>query len=239
MTQPNASRLGTDGEEQCGSQRGATGQEAEVRAAAATDDWGPSARLDAALHSGRLRSAPGERAGATQGAGTPARRGALRSALDLEALDTLIVQQWTKTLRGPYDWAEWPLARYVLRPGVLRARERHASVPLRCASPAATRLAWVCAMVACGRAAGLRGLDPRPLRGEAGAGAGAASAEAEASASAEAEASAELVRADGARGWCCNLERDAPQGPQLRYWVHPTGLIEFEDVLAREVPCRG
>jgi hypothetical protein len=49
-----------------------------------------------------------------------------------------------------------------------------------------------------------------------------------------ADTNAERVRADGARVWYYNLVRDTPHGPQLRYWVYSTCLIEFEDLIARE-----
>jgi hypothetical protein len=155
---------------------------------------------------------------ALEDGGAQPRRADIRNgALDLQALDTLIVQQWTKTLRGPYDWGDWPLARYTLGAGVLRTMQRHAGASVRCVvSPAATRLAWVCAMIACGRATRLRSLDPSPLLGTG---------------------EEQLVRSDGARGWRCNLERDAPHGPQLRYWVHPSGLIEFATVSRYDEPC--
>jgi hypothetical protein len=142
------------------------------------------------------------------GGAHPRRPGTRLPALDLEALDTLIVQQWTKTLRGPYDWGDWPLARYTLGAGVLDAAQRDASAAVKCTKSTVVHLAWVCAMVACGRASRLRSLDPRPLPGPG---------------------AQQLVRADGARGWHCNLQRTAA-GAQLRYWVHPSGSIEFETV---------
>jgi hypothetical protein len=136
-------------------------------------------------------------------------------ALDHDAFDILIVQQWTKMLKEPYDWAEWPLARYTLGADVVRALQGPASATVRCTHPEARRLAWVCAMVACGRAPRLRSLDPSPLlSGEE-----------------------QLIRADGARGWRCSIKRDAPDGPQLRYWVHPSGLVEFDAVCRREELC--
>jgi hypothetical protein len=146
-------------------------------------------------------------AGIEDGASHP-RRGAVRTALDGESLDVLIVQQWTKTLRGPYDWGDWPLARYTLGEDVLSAAERYAGGSARCTSSAVERLAWVCAMVACGRAARLRSIQIQPRGGE----------------------ERQLVREDGARAWRCNLERDALDGPQLHYWTHPSGLVEFESV---------
>jgi hypothetical protein len=153
--------------------------------------------------------ADGELAGGGEDGASHSRRGAVvERTLDREALDVLIVQQWTKTLRGPYDWGDWPLARYTLGAGVLSAAERYASGSTSCTSSAVDRLAWVCAMVACGRAPRLRSIELHP-RGDG---------------------EQQLVRADGARAWRCNLERDALEGPQLHYWIHPSGLVEFESV---------
>jgi hypothetical protein len=212
MGNRDASRLGRAG----GGGRGESHLRASKRAAAGRE--GPAARV--AYRGKRSERGPdgepagsGELAGKLVEGGARSRRTDTRSsAVDREALDIMIVQQWTKTLRGPYDWGDWPLARYTLGEGVLRAVQRQANAPARCADPAATRLAWVCAMVACGRAPRLRSIAPSPLRGATG---------------------AELVRSDGARGWRCNLERDAPGGPQLHYWVHPSGQVEFDTVLAR------
>lgn len=144
------------------------------------------------------------------------RPGSRKAVLDLEALDTLIVQQWTKTLRGPYDWGDWPLARYELGVEVVRVAESRASSSLRCAGSTVDQLAWVCAMVACGRATRLRSIDPTQLTDSEG---------------------EQVVRADGARGWRCNLLRDTSEGPQLHYWIHPSGLVEFETIIDRGERC--
>src|ERR1700722_10646121 len=168
-----------------------------------------------------------ESAGGFEDDGPHPRRGATRhAALDREAREILIVQQWTKTLRGPYDWGDWPLARYTLGEGVLSAAERYADASTRCASSAVERLAWVCAMIACGRAARLSSIQTHPRGVDRG--------EAHLNGSREprfagAEGS-QLVRADGALAWRCNLERDVIGGPQLHYWTHPSGSIEFEAV---------
>lgn len=146
----------------------------------------------------------------------PRRPGAHNGTLDLESLDTRIVQEWTKTLKGPFDWGDWPLARYTLGADVLQAAAQARSSAGR-ARPAASRLAWVCAMVACGRAARLRSIDPRPLL--------------------DGVDGTQVVRADGACGWRCNLERDAREGLQLHYWIHPSGLIEFDTVATQDEPC--
>jgi hypothetical protein len=166
-------------------------------------------------------------AGGFEDDGPHPRRGATRhAALDREALEILIVQQWTKTLRGPYDWGDWPLARYTLGEGVVSTAERYAGSSARCASSAVERLAWVCAMIACGRAPRLRSIQARPCCAECG----EACLDGPCESRSAAPGDAQLVRADGASAWCCNLERDAIDGPQLRYWVHPSGSIEFDAV---------
>ena len=130
-----------------------------------------------------------------------------RPAVDRETFEMLIVREWTKTLRGPYDWGEWPLARYTLDARVLEALELYPGI-------SATGLARACAMVACGRAPRLRSLDPQQrLDGDG----------------------QPLVRADGAAAWRCNVRRrNAPDGLALHYWVYPGvgGRIEFEAVAA-------
>jgi hypothetical protein len=74
-------------------------------------------------------------------------------------------------------------------------------------------LAWVgyvCAMVACGLPPHLTGIEPQPLREKA---------------------ARQIVRTDGATGWCCNLQdRDSPDGPRLHYWIRPDGQIHFSGV---------
>jgi hypothetical protein len=198
---------------------GKDGQREGVRAAGRLPTGGdrPAAHATRGRRPGWGSDSQG--AGTQQEAGAQQRRTDTRSgALDREALDVLIVQQWTKTLEEPYDWAEWPLARYRLGEDVVRAAQGSASAIVHCTHPGAVRLAWVCAMVACGRAARLRSLDPGPLPDGRGEG-------------------EQLVRPDGARGWRCNVKRYAPDGPQLRYWVHPSGTIEFDAVCRHEELC--
>jgi hypothetical protein len=168
-----------------------------------------------------------ELAGGFEDDGPHPRRGATRHAtLDREALEILIVQQWTKTLRGPYDWGDWPLARYTLGEGVINAAERYAGTAARCTNSAVERLAWVCAMIACGRASRLHSIKALPRGVDCG--------EAHPDGLCEPRCTGadgpQLIRADGALAWRCNLERDAVDGPQLHYWVHPSGSIEFEAV---------
>lgn len=154
-----------------------------------------------------------------EGASRARRTDTRNAALDREALDTMIVQQWTKMLREPYDWAEWPLARYTLGDDVVHSVQGTARATVSCTHPGALRLAWVCAMVASGRAQRLRSLETATLTDPAS------------------DGEKPLVRSDGACAWRCNLRRSAPEGPQLYYWVHPSGLIEFEAVRLKEARC--
>jgi hypothetical protein len=119
---------------------------------------------------------------------------------DAERLYVLIVEKWVETFSGPHDWSESPLASFVFSDQFLRDLSDRDRLPLE-------RIAWVCAMVACGKARGLGGIDPHQLlTGDGG---------------------RQLVREDGAKGWRCNLKRNSPGGARLHYWIHPSGRIEF------------
>jgi hypothetical protein len=122
-----------------------------------------------------------------------------------ERLHVLIVQQWTQTLRSPCDWAEWPLVSYSFSDGFMTSLRRQTNPPLG-------RIAWVCAMVACGLAPKLEGIAPRPLLAGRG--------------------GKQVVREDGAKGWRCNLRRNSHGGLRLHYWAYSSGRIEF-DVFGR------
>jgi hypothetical protein len=120
---------------------------------------------------------------------------------DGERLYVLIVEKWVETFSGPHDWSESPLASFVFSAEFLRALDEPDRLPLE-------RIAWVCAMVACGKARGLGGIDPHQLLTGAG--------------------GRQLVREDGAKGWRCNLKRNSPGGARLHYWIHTSGRIEFD-----------
>lgn len=122
---------------------------------------------------------------------------------DGERLYVLIVEKWVETFSGPHDWSESPLASFVFSDEFLRALDDPDRLPLE-------RIAWVCAMVACGKARGLGGIDPHQLLTGAG--------------------GRQLIREDGAKGWRCNLKRNSPGGARLHYWIHPSGKIEFDEL---------
>lgn len=116
-----------------------------------------------------------------------------------ETLDLMIVQQWVKTLSGPFDWASWPLARYTI------SDEFHDQVEHR---RSLDDVAWACAMLACGLAHELCELDLQPR-----------------SAGPRARP---LVRDDGAKGYSCTILAGRSAGSRLHLWRLPSGLIEFE-----------
>jgi hypothetical protein len=120
---------------------------------------------------------------------------------DGERLYVLIVEKWVETFSGPHDWSQSPLASFVFSDQFLRALDDSDRLPLE-------RIAWVCAMVACGKARRLGGIDPHQLLTGAG--------------------GRQLVREDGAKGWRCNLKRNSPGGARLHYWIHTSGKIEFD-----------
>jgi len=126
--------------------------------------------------------------------------GAAREGADVEgSLHLLIASAWVDSLT-PADRRENPL-RYVLSEEFVAMLETQREF-------SRGRVAWVCAMVACGYAPALSGLNPhRLLTGAAG--------------------SPQLVRGDGAKGWRCNLKRNAAAGPRVHYWTHSDGTIEF------------
>lgn len=87
----------------------------------------------------------------------------------------------------------------------------------RIATPRA-RIAFACAMVACGRAAQLTGLEPHPWR------------EGKLSGSGD---DPQAVRADGGKGLMCNLGHGRGAA-RLFYWLLPDGKIEFDSVRNHE-----
>ncbi|MCL2770576.1 MAG: hypothetical protein FWD42_10810 [Solirubrobacterales bacterium] len=123
------------------------------------------------------------------------------SALDAELRwPVLLVLEWGEALRSPADRREWPLGLHRFLPG-FDATTRRIDVPAR-------RLAWVCAMVACERAAHT-GLEPHLLRTGPGG------------------KTAALERDDGAVAWRCAVGRAGAGGPRLHYWRRRDGAIEF------------
>jgi hypothetical protein len=128
------------------------------------------------------------------------------NGLDFQGeLHVLVCREWAGAL-GTTDRAASPLDGYRFGPEFLAGiTERRVDVPLE-------RIAWVCAMVACGLAGQLAGLDLHPMREGSGGN------------------DPQRVRSDGARAWRCNLRRSSPGGPRLHYWVLTDGTIEFASI---------
>lgn len=117
-------------------------------------------------------------------------------------LHRLISREWLKALTAAADRTAYPL-RYVFGSRFIESVDELTGTPLH-------RIAWVAAMVACGRARDLPGIDPHQLReGRAG-------------------SADQMVRADGAKAWRCKLNGEGAS--RLHYWVRPDGLIEFAAV---------
>jgi hypothetical protein len=125
-----------------------------------------------------------------------------------EELHKLIFEEWLRALSDS-DRAEYPLGRYIFSSEFVGQVERHANV-------SRDRLAWVCAMVACGKASRSPGLQPHALRRGGGGG-----------------SDPQRKRADGARALRCNL-KNAAGGPRLHYWIQPNGTVEFASLASHD-----
>jgi hypothetical protein len=130
------------------------------------------------------------------------------AAMDREAaMQRLICREWLTSLEGT-DRRELPLGAYRLGAHFLDSIESR-----RIATPQ-DRIAFVCAMVACGRAAELPGLEPHPWRAGKASGSGD---------------DPQALRADGGKGLMCNLGHGRGAA-RLLYWTLPGGPIEFDSV---------
>ncbi len=129
------------------------------------------------------------------------------AGMDREAvMQRLICREWLTALAAA-DRRGQVLGGYRLAPQFMASVEDR-----RIATPAA-RIAFACAMVACGRASELPGLEPHPWReGKSGGG-----------------NDPQAVREDGAKGWMCNLGHGRGAA-RLFYWLLPDGAIEFDSV---------
>jgi hypothetical protein len=118
-----------------------------------------------------------------------------------EVLHALISREWLRAFL-PADRREYPLGAHVLTPGFIAALEERTELSY-------DRVAWVCAMVACGYAPSLPGTAPQPLLTRGG---------------------AQLRREDGAKGWRCNLKGDAAHAPYVHFWVRLDQAVEFAGI---------
>lgn len=125
-----------------------------------------------------------------------------------QRLHILIAFEWTQAQSSPADRHEHPLGRYTFGRQFLRSVQRKpAGVDMN-------RVARICAMVACKRAA-QAGCEPHPLR------------------QGPSPTAPQWQRADGATAWRCAL-KGGPGGPRLHYWQPPDGTIEFASVVVHD-----
>lgn len=141
-----------------------------------------------------------------------AQRSAARKASELDRageLQVLITQRWAGALTE-HDRFERPLRAYRFGP-------RFLDVVGKVVGATDERVAWVCAMVACGRAPEIDGLDLHQLR----TGVGGSDPQ-------------RRRESDGALAWRCAVKVRQPSAPRLHYWVLPDGTIEFADVVKHD-----
>jgi hypothetical protein len=148
-----------------------------------------------------------------------ARHSAERRAAALERKDTtgrveellhaLIFREWMARLTDA-DRREHPLGAYILMPELLEQLAARTDIPLE-------RVAWVCAMIASGRAPDLAAIALHPLVASPG--------------------GPQLERAcDGAKGWRSSPRANARGGPRVHYWERPDGTFEFTAVGGHDDP---
>jgi hypothetical protein len=122
-----------------------------------------------------------------------------------DGLHRLIFREWMRLT--PSDRREHQLS-YVFGVRFVATVEQHRDIPR-------DRLAWACAMIACGRKPA--GLDVHPLhKGNGG-------------------NDSQVVRADGAKAWRARITTNAPNAPaasRLHFWIHSRGKagVEFGSV---------
>ena len=138
------------------------------------------------------------------------------ASMDSEGImQRLIFREWLTSLQ-PDDRSAYPLGGYRLAsPFIASVEDRRIATPR-------TRIAFACAMVACGRAGELSGLEPHPWREGKMSGSGD---------------DPQAVRADGGKALMCNLGHGRGAA-RLFYWVLPDGNIEFEAVRNHDAIAR-
>ena len=174
------------------------------------------AELDSALR--RAQEAEAGRAAAEQQLAALRLAGIDQDELDLIAgldldgrLRRLINREWLKALPTPAEREQHPL-RYCIAPGFMRSVERLGGTSLQ-------RIAWVAAMVGCGRAREIPGIDPHPLR------------------KTRAPSAEQSVRGDGANAWICKLGGEGAS--RLHYWTRDDGLSELATVSVHDAIGHG
>jgi hypothetical protein len=127
----------------------------------------------------------------------------LVESLDLDGrLHRLIGREWLRSLPSAPERRAHPL-RYTFGSDFLGTVEALEGTPIN-------RIAWVAAMVACGRAKEVSGIDPHHLRQR------------------RAGSSDQRVRDDGAKAWTCKLNGEGAS--RLAYWLRRDGLAELAAV---------
>ncbi len=121
------------------------------------------------------------------------------------AFHRLLLEAWLAAL-SVKDRTTHPLRPYVLGPAFLEEVRQLELVT-------SSRVARVCAMVACGRAHEIEGLSLHPLRAGAGG-----------------DDPPQIRDRDGARAMRCALKRNTPSAPHLHFWQRPDGVVEFASV---------
>lgn len=120
-----------------------------------------------------------------------------------EELYLLIARQWLRAFL-PVDRRAHPLRAHVLLPEFIAALQSHPDIQHE-------RLAWTCAMIACGYAERLRSIAPQPV--------------------ARASAASHPPSEDEAKTCSCKLAQDGPgDGYRLMYRVCADGTVEFAEV---------
>lgn len=120
-----------------------------------------------------------------------------------DRLHRLIFREWMRLT--PSDRREHQLS-YTFGVRFVAMVEGHPDIPR-------DRLAWVCAMIACGRKP--VGLDVHALRKGNGGN------------------NQQVVRADGAKAWRARITTNTPNAPaasRLHYWTHASSRVEFGSV---------
>jgi len=123
-----------------------------------------------------------------------------------ETMHLAITAEWLRTLTAT-DRERRPLGPYVFGSRFLQSVHESRTVA------SVDRIGRACAMIACGWAERLPGLEPHPLKNVPQTGGRRHKNE----------------RGDGARGWIGRL-RTGSGANRLVYWTHPGGKIEFDSV---------
>lgn len=157
----------------------------------------------------RERDAAGDKLAALADAGIDQDEADLIATLNIDGrLHRLIVREWLKAVQDPESRAAHPL-RYVFGPEFTPSVSKLTGTSLQ-------RIAWVAAMVGCGRAPALQGIGPHQLR------------------QSSTGSAQQVVRSrDGAKAWRAKLNGEGAS--RVHYWQRSDGLIELAAVGVHDV----